>query len=371
MENLKVEFNIIREIADVSLDAVIVYSLADKKLIYANTLAFDLVGLRMNASRLDIEALLGKVVPQDREYLKNQYGVVRDKFLTGEVEFQLTRDNGHPVFLCCNAYLVSKKSAIIVFIKDITRLKEHEEYIVEYGARKNTVLDSLAHQVSGALNLMQHLSAQAEKYIEVTNDKNLKIYLKLLNDNSSHCLAIIYDLLKHEHEVSPAVSVKNSRIDVVDRISIIHDELQQSYQKRKFLFTSSVESLHINTDEVKLLQVVNNLASNAIKFSPSTESITICITDNDEEVIVSVRDSGIGIPQLIQPSIFERQPGAGRTGLNGEKSMGLGLSICKNLIQLMGGKIWFESAEGEGSTFYISLPKAIKKAKEFKLQQAG
>jgi two-component system, OmpR family, sensor histidine kinase VicK len=360
MENVKVEFDIVREIADVSLDAVIVYSLADKKLIYANTIAFDLVGLRINASRLDIEALLGKVVPQDREYLKNQYAVVRDRYLTGEVEFQITRDNDHPVFLCCNAYLISKKSAIIVFIKDITRLKEHEDYIVEYGARKNTVLESLAHQVSGALNLMQHLSVEAEKYVEITNNKNLKIYLKLLNDNSSHCLDIIYDLLRHEHEVSPEVSVKNSRIDVVDRISIIHDELKQSYQQRKFFFTSSAKSLHINTDEVKLLQVVNNLTSNAIKFSPSTESITIAIANDDEEIIVSVQDRGIGIPPQLQPSIFERQLGAGRTGLKGEKSMGLGLSICKNLIQLMGGKIWFESKEGEGSIFYIALPK-IKK----------
>ncbi|HYF68789.1 MAG TPA: ATP-binding protein [Ohtaekwangia sp.] len=358
MDKLQVEFNIVREIADISLDGVIIYSLIDKKVNYANHRAFELVGLTGNASELELQAVLGSVVPQDREYLKNQYSTVCKKFLTVEVEFKVKKRNDPEMFLCCNAYLVYNKSAIIVFIKDITKPKEHENYLVEYGARKNTILDTLAHQVSGALNLMHHLSSEAEKYIETTSDKNLKIYLGLLNDNSSHCLEIIHDLLKIEHQLSPGIFVKNSRIDIVKKISIIFDELQQNYRTRNFFFYPSVDSLHITTDEVKLLQIINNLTSNAIKFSHPEDPISITIVDAQDQVTVSVTDSGIGIPKNLEPLVFESQFGAGRTGLNGEKSIGLGLSICKNLAKLLNGTIWFESREGEGSTFYFSLPKS-------------
>jgi two-component system sensor histidine kinase VicK len=279
-----------------------------------------------------------------------------EKTSSAEIEFQLANQLGKPIVLCCNAYLVFDKSAIIVFIKDITKSKEHEDYIVKYGARKNTVLDSLAHQVSGAINLMQHLASQAEKYVEATNDRNLQIYLDLLNNNSSHCLRIIYDVLKEEHQVSPGVAVRNSRIDIVEKMAIIHESLQQSYRTRKFVFFSPVKSLHINTDEVKVLQVVNNLTSNAIKFSHSTSTITLSIAMKDHMIIVSVTDEGIGIPDSMKPAIFENQFGIGRTGLNGERSIGLGLSICKDLVRLLGGDIWFDNTENKGSTFYVGLP---------------
>ncbi|HYC87253.1 MAG TPA: sensor histidine kinase [Chryseosolibacter sp.] len=356
MENA-VGFDIIREIAEVSLDGVIVYNLAEKRLIFANSRAFELVGLRHGSSKFDIETLLERVVPQDREYLKNQYLTVRDKYLTGEVEFQLTSSSDQPMFLCCNAYLISDKSAIIVFVKDITKAKVHEDYIVNYGARKNTALDSLAHQVSGALNLMRHLSSEAEALINHSTDKNLKVYLGLLNDNSTHCLQIIHELLRNEHEASPTIATKNSRINLVNKISIIHHELQQNYRKRKFLFISSADSLHVTTDEVKLLQIINNFTSNAIKFSRPEDPITIKIEGAQDEVTVSVTDLGIGIPEHLRPLIFESQFGAGRTGLNGEKSIGLGLSICKNLSDILNGTIGFESSEGKGSTFYFTLSK--------------
>jgi two-component system sensor histidine kinase VicK len=356
MASLTIEFNFIREIADASLDGVIIYSVEYGNIIYSNERAVALVGLHANSSRLEIKTVFEQVARQDKEYLINQFRSLRDKTSTGEIEFELILSNKASLFLCCNAYLIANKSAIIVFLKDITKSKEHEEYIIEFGARKNTVLASLAHQVSGALTLMQHLSSEAEQYVEVNNNETLAIYLTLLKDNSRHCLDIIYDLLKSEHQLSPAVALKNSRIDIIHRIAIIYDELAMSYQKRKFIFKPSIESLYLDTDEVKLLQVVNNLLSNAIKFSDVRSPIVIDVLDEADRVVVSVTDSGIGIPEDLKPFIFKNQFNVGRRGLNGERSLGLGLSICKNLVSLLGGEIWFESAEGKGSTFYFSLP---------------
>lgn len=357
MGNVTLDFEVVKQIGDVSAEAVIVFSLSEEKILYANTHACTLLKLETGSNRLDIESIISRVVPQDREYLRNQYSTVGDKLVSAEIEFRLLDEKQKQIFVCCNFFLVGNGSAIVAFIKDITRPKEHESYLVEYGARKNTALDTLSHQISGALNLMQHLAAEAGKYVESTNNKNLQIYLDLLNDNSSHSLQIIHGLLKDEHKDSPSISVKNSRIDIIERISFIHLQLTRSHRNRKFYFQTFADSFFIYTDDIKVLQIVNNFTSNAIKFSAADKPISIDVSEAGDYIIISVADNGIGIPEDLKPFVFQPQFGEGRKGLNGEPSIGLGLSICKGLIQLLKGTVWFDSAEGEGSTFYASLPK--------------
>jgi two-component system sensor histidine kinase VicK len=242
-------------------------------------------------------------------------------------------------------------------VRDITRPKQHEDYLVEFGTKKNALLDTLTHNISGALALMQNLSIEAEKYAEGSNPKKLRKYLALVSENSKTCLKIIEDFIQYEHEKSPDISVKNNRINIVEKIDFVRQELQHSHRSRALYLYSSVPHIHILTDEVKLLQVVNNLVSNAIKFSEHRHPVVINIVDHSNEVVVSVTDQGIGIPDTIKPFIFNNLTQAGRPGLQGEPSRGIGLSICKNLIEMIGGRIWFESEEGKGSIFYFSIPK--------------
>jgi two-component system sensor histidine kinase VicK len=204
---------------------------------------------------------------------------------------------------------------------------------------------------------MKHLASEAEKYIDGANTNHVKTYVKLLNENSNRCIEIINDLMKQEHVQSPNISIKKTRIDIVSKIKMIYDEVRQSYLDRQFVMESSAESIYVSVDDVKLLQVVNNFISNSIKYTHPHQPITVRITEKPDEVLVSVEDTGIGIPDKLKPFVFNRQGGAGRTGLNGEKSIGLGLWICKTLIEMMDGEIGFESTEGKGSNFYFRLPK--------------
>jgi two-component system sensor histidine kinase VicK len=247
--------------------------------------------------------------------------------------------------------------ALVIIVRDITRIRQLEDYLVKYGAKKNTLLDNLAHHISGALSLMQHLSIEATKLLRSDVEINVRTYLNLMEANCLHCIDIINDLMRHEHLESTDIEVKKTKVDVVQIVSIIHQELLQSYSARKIILQSASPSIQIMADNVKLLQVVNNLASNALKFTDPEGLIFISIQESEHEVIISVADQGIGIPDSLKPFIFQKQPGGGRIGLNGERSIGIGLSLCKNLVDLMGGRIWFESEEGKGSTFYISLPK--------------
>jgi two-component system phosphate regulon sensor histidine kinase PhoR len=110
----------------------------------------------------------------------------------------------------------------------------------------------------------------------------------------------------------------------------------------------------IQADETRLVQVMVNLMHNAIKFTPPGGSITVKAAQLPEEILFSVQDTGVGIPASDLPRIFERFYKADRARSSG--GTGLGLAIARHTIELHDGKIWAESGEGEGSTFYFTIP---------------
>ncbi|MBO0348125.1 AAA family ATPase [Phormidium pseudopriestleyi FRX01] len=113
----------------------------------------------------------------------------------------------------------------------------------------------------------------------------------------------------------------------------------------------------VSADRDRLLQVLINLISNAVKFT-DTGTVTLCATqnENDEQVVVSIIDTGIGIPTEFQDTVFEKFKQVGDTLTDKPRGTGLGLPICKQIIEHHGGKIWVESTPAQGSNFSFSLP---------------
>jgi len=110
----------------------------------------------------------------------------------------------------------------------------------------------------------------------------------------------------------------------------------------------------VNADPSRMEQVMINLLHNAIKFTPPGGSITLSAQGAAGEVVFSIRDTGVGISAEDIPRIFERFYKADRSRSGG--GTGLGLAIAKHIVEAHGGRIWAESAEGKGSTFFFSLP---------------
>jgi two-component system, OmpR family, sensor histidine kinase VicK len=346
---------VVTEIGNQSSDGVILYDLDRGKFLYVNSNAYKIIGVK-EGSPLNTKKLLTLVVPEDRDYLANKTSNLRSQPVY-DVEIRLIHESGTLVFICCTVFRLSKVNCLVVFIKDITKTREHEHYMINFGAKKNTILDTLVHQINGALHLGGHLTDEVQRSIAAGNEAGWKNYLELLRQNNFHCLQIISDLLMEEHQQSPSIFVKNSRVDIVEKVAVLYDELRRSHAQRRFRFEKSAESIFINTDPVKFLQIVNNFAANAIKFSPEHSEIIFRVQEADGDVVISVSDNGIGIPDNLKAYIFDRKGGSGRKGLNGEKSLGMGLPICLELVRLLSGKIWFESEEGRGSVFYVKLPR--------------
>jgi two-component system, OmpR family, sensor histidine kinase VicK len=350
-------FETLMKIGDLANSGYLIYDLDKKEIIYANDAVTQITGLSSHDGLDEIKNVFDNVIEDDREFVLSRYAQLSRPLGAVEFEFQLTDPKGDLRFVCCNCYLLAESSSIVVNISDITKPKQHEGYLVEFGTKKNTLLETLNHHISGALMLMQHLTGQAERSLESSNTDNLKVYLSLLKNNSSHCIDIINDLMNEEHLESPSIYVKKNRIDLVEKVGYIFKEIKQSFESRNISFEANDKQIFVETDEIKILQIINNLVSNALKFTPHEKPVIIRLAESDTNILISVIDEGIGIPDNIKPFIFDRQSIGGRQGLNGQKSNGMGLSISKRLCELIGATLTFVSDEGEGSAFYVQLPK--------------
>ncbi len=110
-------------------------------------------------------------------------------------------------------------------------------------------------------------------------------------------------------------------------------------------------------DESKFVQIVNNLVSNALKFTRDQGVISLNVMDQGATVLFAFKDDGIGIPEKHHATLFEKFTDARRPGLNGEPTVGLGLSIVKTIVDWHQGRIWVNSKENDGTCFYVEIPK--------------
>ncbi|MEO8405387.1 MAG: ATP-binding protein [Chitinophagaceae bacterium] len=347
----------IRRIGELSKDGVFIYDLNGETFEYVNENFAALFHLDKK-SLIQHPALIFPLIrSEDTYYLRHRLSELqKDKSVPG-TEFRLQLEDGTIKHLCCEAYLLDRDSKMTGFLKDITRDKEHEDYIINYGAKKDTLLDMMTHNLSGPLMLSQNILRWMQETYKDKAPGEISSQLMLIQENTRECLDIINDFLKEEHQESEKIYVKKTRFDILDRIKNTLEKLVLTNKNKKFRLITDLHDLNISADSVKFFQVIHNLVSNAIKFTPDNGEIDILVEEKEKTFVVRVKDNGIGIPENFHQNIFDKRTTAGRTGINNEASTGLGLSIVKTLTELMGGSVSFKSDEGKGSVFSVEFPK--------------
>ncbi|MEJ1239830.1 HAMP domain-containing sensor histidine kinase [Chryseolinea sp. T2] len=314
-----------------------------------------ITGIQSGMHLAELKNLRNALVSHDQTLLLEHWTALQSG--KAYVEFETAwRNETRSSRLCISAVQLFNGEYIVVYVDDISTAKAHEDYLVEFGTKKNTTLDSVLHFVSGAITLTQHFYIEAGRNLEIFDKDNLRDLLDLINQNSQHCLDIINSVTRNEYDKSPLVAIKASRISLIEKLQYILENIIAAYPQRQFTFYTKDPEIIVEVDEFKLLQVINNFVFNAIKFSSPDDPIDLRVFTENKSVVISVADKGIGIPIELQSYIFDRHTIAGRTGLNGEPSHGIGLSICKQLANQMGGRIWFTSSEKYGSVFYLAIP---------------
>lgn len=235
--------------------------------------------------------------------------------------------------------------------------RKHRDILDAYGAleishRENTALmRTVAHDLKNPLSAIASLVRSLSRKIEIPEVKDA---LELIDHTCSKSLQLINNMVR-----SDTIRLQDNKKEINDIFRLLEYcvklmETRAAQKKQRLILKGQSCMALINKDEI--WRVMTNIIANAIKFSPEDEVIYITLEKVDDAVVLSVRDNGMGIPLLLQDKIFESSPEAQRTGTAGEPSHGMGLSISKKIIEDHKGKLWVESEEGEGSTFFVLLP---------------
>jgi len=212
----------------------------------------------------------------------------------------------------------------------------------------------VAHDLRNPIGAINSISALILDGNIVAEEE--KEWLRLINTSSASCLQLISELLLTDF------GLQEERLDKedIDLSALLLQTAKllgfKAQEKKQHIFLQDSISATLFADQNKLARVLNNLLVNAIKFSGEGATITISSSRTQDGVLIAVIDTGIGIPQAIADKLFDPFTNAKRKGTAGEQSFGLGLYISKQIIEAHKGKIWFESAQGKGTTFYILLP---------------
>lgn len=237
-------------------------------------------------------------------------------------------------------------------------LQKKNDELTSLIKQKDLFLGMAAHDLRNPLNAIHVYSDLIPmKLNEDTSDKVFRM-LSTIHNSSKFMLQIVNDLLDLSviDTGQMKLSLSKQNLAELGKNNFILNESLAEQKQIKLIFNSDENLPLINCDHNKIEQVLNNLISNAIKFSHKGSEIEILITTGENEVVISVKDQGVGIPEDEMEKVFESYGKTSSKSTGGEPSTGLGLAIVKRIVKEHNGRIWVTSEVGKGSTFYVSLP---------------
>lgn len=234
------------------------------------------------------------------------------------------------------------------------RVENAYREMTEAKKERERMLQTIVHDLRSPIGAIKAFS---EYMIQDETDPDKLKNLQLINSTSGQSLDFIRELL--ETGTSGPVKLRSEELDVVALVEkVVNMHRHSSNHKQQTLRTFfSGKSMPVWADATKLERVIGNLLHNAIKFSHIGGVIEIDVSlTPDNELLIAIRDSGVGIPDKYKETLFTTAGTAKSKGTSGEKSFGLGLAICREIIEAHRGRLLVESELGKGSTFRVFLP---------------
>ena len=233
----------------------------------------------------------------------------------------------------------------------------------EASRAKTTFLNNMSHDIRTPMNAIVGFTSLAESHID---DKELvQDYLDKISVSSRHLLSLINDILDMSRIESGRFNIEESEVHLPDLISELETIVRSNIGDKNLDLTIDPDGIvheDIITDKLRLNQVLLNILSNAVKFTPEGGSIRFSVTERpsgSEDAAnyeFRVRDTGIGMSEEFRKTIFDAFTRERSSTVSGIQGTGLGMAITKNIVDMMGGEITVNSEEGKGSEFIVVLP---------------
>lgn len=314
-----------------------------------------------------------KIVREHAKLMKNGNSsrIIEKKLIT--VEGRIIE-----VEVCNTYYEVEGELAILSVVRDISerkrteelhkRIKEEERRLkeaIEYERLRNEFFGNLSHEFKTPLNLIfstvQLLKVKLKDITNGENEEKINQYLKILNQNGYRLLRLINNLIDITKIDTNYFNIDLKNWNIVSIVEDVTLSVAQYIEDKKIeiIFDTDVEEKIMACDPDKIERIILNLISNAIKFTESGGSIIVNIYDKGNNIIISVKDSGIGIPKNKIGVIFKRFGQVDKSSTRNHEGSGIGLSLVKSLVEMHEGTIEVESEQEKGTEFIITLPVKI------------
>ncbi len=266
-------------------------------------------------------------------------------------------------FFVAYRFIITKKTNTLLkqkiddLEKTNDKLRLSAVTLEQLNATKNRFFSIIAHDLKNPFNALLGFSELITTSFNQLKEQEIKEYISLVHQSSQNLYKLLENLLKWSAAQTGKMHYLPEQFDLVSLInSEIHFLRINASKKQIEISKNTPDEMIINSDKLVLSSVIRNILDNAIKFTRPGGNIKVSAEKKYREVIVKISDSGIGIPKDMQKKMFSIDGEIGRKGTNNEEGGGLGLILCKDLIERAGGKIGMESGLGKGSTFWFSLP---------------
>jgi len=219
---------------------------------------------------------------------------------------------------------------------------------------KNKLFSVVAHDLRNPIAAL--MSVLKLTHMNVLDSETQALMLKDVSKRIEDVYGLLDNLLHWAKSQMQGIVISPVYFDVQNEIRTVMDGLQDIAAAKMITMNSCKGKREIYADRDIFLVVIRNLTTNALKYTSAGGEITIDFEQSNNMLVVSVKDTGTGMTQDVQEKLFNLSETRSRRGTNNESGTGLGLVLCADFVKANGGDIWFSSVEGEGSTFFFSVP---------------
>jgi PAS domain S-box-containing protein len=331
---------------------------------------FELYGITRETFPNNIDAWTNGLHPEDKQMALDECNAALNGEKEFDTSFRVIHPNGTVLYLKATGSVIrdvdGKPLRMIGINRDITEANLAEEQLLiakekaeESDRLKSTFLANMSHEIRTPLNSIIGFS-------ELLDDPDFEQeqkaeFTKTIIENGNNLLVIINDIMDLSMMESNQLKIRKEEFPVIKILNDLENEYKTKANNKRIDFTISmpehVEDIRIENDFYRIKQIFNNLIGNALKFTPKGFIEIGCFLD-ETKITFYVKDTGIGIPAEYHDKIFDRFRQVDETKSRKYGGNGLGLSISRNLVKILGGELLVESDTGKGSTFFFSLPKS-------------
>lgn len=237
---------------------------------------------------------------------------------------------------------------ILLAIEDITEKKHIEQ-------QKDDFISIASHELKNPVTSMKAYTQVLQRHPLITNDKKASLMLEKMDLQMNRLTELVASFMNVYKMRTGKLRLKKEHFQLEELIAEVVGNFQYTISSHIVELTSDTK-VSVYADKARIYQVLVNLISNAIKYSPGEDKVIVSQAKDVDKVIVSVKDFGMGIPKEEQHRIYERFFRAKGKKEGSIPGLGLGLFISTEIVKQHGGELWMKSLEGKGSTFYFTLP---------------